>query len=42
MSEELDEAFLDYVSYLVFMAAQLPWGSTGASHSSRRSGRCWR
>jgi len=26
MSEELDEAFLDYVSYLVFMAAQLPWG----------------
>ncbi len=26
MSEELDEAFLDYMSYLVFMAAQLPWG----------------
>ncbi len=26
MSEELNEAFLDYMSYLVFMAAQLPWG----------------
>ena len=26
MSEELDEVFLDYMSYLVFMAAQLPWG----------------
>lgn len=26
MSEELNEAFLDYISYLVFMAAQLPWG----------------
>ena len=26
MSDELDEAFLDYMSYLVFMAAQLPWG----------------
>ena len=23
---ELDEAFLDYLSYLAFMAAQLPWG----------------
>jgi len=26
MSEELNEAFFDYVNYLVFMAAQLPWG----------------
>jgi hypothetical protein len=23
---KLDEAFLDYLSYLAFMAAQLPWG----------------
>jgi hypothetical protein len=26
MSDELNETFLDYMSYLVFMAAQLPWG----------------
>jgi hypothetical protein len=23
---KLDESFLDYLSYLAFMAAQLPWG----------------
>jgi hypothetical protein len=26
MSENLNEAFFEYVNYLIFMAAQLPWG----------------
>jgi hypothetical protein len=26
VSEELNNAFFDYINYLVFMAAQLPWG----------------
>jgi hypothetical protein len=26
MMNKLDEVFLDYLSYLAFMAAQLPWG----------------